>query len=117
MSHGPHTAVRSDPSGAAEADGDLVAVDDDRYFPTSLAIAEHPLEFGRVVLDVDVLERDMPPIEIFTGGLSIWSSVFAENDRHASIVPVTYLSPTCHLPGITCQAPGLPGLKILPSAV
>jgi len=82
---GPHTAVLSDPSGAAEADSNLVAVDDDRYFPASLAVAEHPLEFRRVVLDVDVLERDAAALIIVAGGLRIRTRVLAE-DREAAAI-------------------------------
>ena len=58
----------SDPSGAAETDGHLIAVDDDRHRATAAAVAKHACQFSRVLLDVDVLERDMPPDVVLTGG-------------------------------------------------
>jgi hypothetical protein len=76
----------SDPSGAAEADRDLVAVDDYRHRAAAVAEAEHPLQFRRVLLDVDVFERDMPPIEVLPGGLRVGSSVLAEDRDHPAIV-------------------------------
>jgi putative transposase len=84
-------------SGAAESDRDRAIVGQNhRHRTAALAQAEHPIELGRVFLDVDVLERDVPPTEVVTGGLCIGSRVLAEDDRHLSIVPVTHLSPTCH---------------------
>ena len=89
----------SNASGAAEADRDRAIVGQNHGHRTAaLAQAEHPLARGRVLLDVEVLERDVPPIKVFTGGLCVGSRVFPEDDRHLSIVPVTHLSPTCHPP-------------------
>jgi hypothetical protein len=74
-------------SGAAEADRDRAIVSQNhRHRAAAFAQAEHPLELGRVLLDVDVLERDMPPIEVFTGGLRVGSGVFPEDDRHDTIL-------------------------------
>jgi hypothetical protein len=83
--------ARSDPSGAAEADGHLIAVDDHRHGPTAVAEGQHALQFGRVALDVDVLERNLPPGKILTGGLRIRSSVLAEDVNHPSILRVERL--------------------------
>ena len=85
-----------DASGAAESNRDRPIVGQDhRHRAPAVAQPEHPLECGRVLLDVDVLERDVPPTEVLTGGFRVGSSVFPENDHHFPIVPVTHLSPTC----------------------
>jgi hypothetical protein len=76
----------SDPSGPAESDRHPIVVDDDRHGATALAVAQHALEFGRVFLDVDVLERDMPPLIVVTGGLRVGSSVLAKDVDHGLIV-------------------------------
>jgi hypothetical protein len=69
-------------SGAAEADGHLFPVHNHRNGPPAAAVAEHPFKFRGVFLDVYVLERDMPPLVIITGGLRVGSSVFAEDVDH-----------------------------------
>lgn len=71
-----------DASGAAEADGHLLPVHNHRNGAAALAEAEHPFKFHGVLLDVDVLERDMPPLVIITGGLRVGSSVLAEDVDH-----------------------------------
>jgi hypothetical protein len=81
-SHG----ARLDPSSAAETDCDLVVLDDHRHGATPVGVAEHPLKLRRVLLDVDVLERDMPPLIVVTGGLRVRSGVFAEDVNHPAIV-------------------------------
>jgi hypothetical protein len=78
----PGTAL--DTSGAAKPDGHLPLVHDDRNGATAVAEAEHPLELGGIFLDVDVFDRDMPPLVIVTGGLRVGSGVLAENVDHAS---------------------------------
>jgi hypothetical protein len=74
------------PSGAAEPDRHLLAVDDHRHRAPSLAVGQHALQLRRVLFDVDVLERNMPPIKIFPGGLCVGSGVFAEDVDHVPIV-------------------------------
>ena len=83
----PARSDRLDASGAAEPDRDLIAVHDHRYGAAPLAEPEHALELGRVFLDVDVLERHVPPIKILTGGLGVGSGVLAEDVDHTVIVP------------------------------
>jgi hypothetical protein len=46
---------------------------------TAFAVAEHALERCRILLDVQILDRDVPPIKVFTGGLRVGSSVLAED--------------------------------------
>jgi hypothetical protein len=74
-----------DASGAAEADGHLVVVHDDRHCAASLAVHEHARERRGVLLDVEILERDVPPLKVVTGGLRIRSGVFAEDGDHAAL--------------------------------
>ena len=74
-----------DASGAAEADGDLIAVNDHRHRAASLTVNEHAREGCGVLLDVEVLERNVPPLKVVTGGLRIRSGVFAENGDHAAL--------------------------------
>ena len=77
----------SDASGAAEADRYLSGlVDDDGDFALAAAVAEHALEFGRVFLDVDIFESNVPPCIVVPGGLRVGSSVLAEDVDHGSIV-------------------------------
>jgi hypothetical protein len=75
-------ACRLHASGAAEADRDLVAVDDHRHGAAAVAVVEHPLQLGGMLLDVDVLERNVPPLKVVPGGLRIGSGVFAEDVDH-----------------------------------
>ena len=75
-------------SRAAEPDGHAAIVGHDhRDRAPPVAVGEHPLEIGVVLLDVDVLERDMPPLIVVTGGLRVGSRVFAEDVGHRSILP------------------------------
>jgi hypothetical protein len=83
--------AESDASGTAKADRHLIAIDDDRYSAATLAETEHPLQIECVFLDVDVLERDMPPLTILTGGLRVGSSVLAEDRDHGAIVTLAPL--------------------------
>jgi hypothetical protein len=78
-------SAESDASGASEADRHLVVVHDDRHRAASLAMHEHAREGRGVLLDVEILERDMPPLEVVTGGLRIRSGVFAEDEDHAAL--------------------------------
>ena len=74
----------SDPSGAAESDRHLAAIaDDHRNRPAPFGVPEHPLQLRRIFLDVDVLERHVPPLMILPGGLRIRSCVLAEDVDHA----------------------------------
>jgi hypothetical protein len=61
-------SARLDASGAAEADGDLVAVNDHGHRAAPVAVHEHARESCSVLLDVEVLERNVPPLKIVTGG-------------------------------------------------
>src|SRR5262249_62049464 len=86
---GPLTAgVSSNASSAAEADRHLLAVDDHRNGAPTLGVAEHPVQIGWLLLDVDVFERNMPPLIVVTGGSSVGSSIFAENHNHDSLEPL-----------------------------
>jgi hypothetical protein len=80
--------ARSHASGAAEPDGHLIAVDNHRHGAAPVAEGQHALQVGRVAFDVDVLERNLPPAKILTGGLRIRSSVLAEDVHHPSILRV-----------------------------
>ena len=77
-----HGAPGLDPSGAAEPDRHLIVVDDHRHGAAPVAEPEHALELRRVLLDVDVLERNVPPLIVVTGGLRVRSGVFAVNRDH-----------------------------------
>jgi hypothetical protein len=79
---GPLTAGESDASRAAEADRDLVAVHDHRHRAAALAEAEHALQFGGVLLDVDVFDLNVPPLIVVPGGSRVGSGVLAENRDH-----------------------------------
>jgi hypothetical protein len=78
--------VFSDSSGTAETDRHLIAVDDHRHGAAAVGVAQHPLEIGGLLLDVDVFERNMPPFIVVTGGSSVGSSVLAVDRDHPSIV-------------------------------
>lgn len=78
-----------DPSGAAEADGHLIVVDDHRHRAATLAVDEHAREGRLVLLDVEILERYVPPLKVVTGGLRIRSGVLAEDEDHGGIVAPT----------------------------
>jgi hypothetical protein len=73
-------------SGAAEPDRHLIAVNDHRNRAAAIAEPEHPLQPRLVFLDVDVLERNLPPLKVVTGGLRVRSGVFAEDENHVSIL-------------------------------
>src|SRR2546428_9183228 len=60
--------------------------DDDRDRAAALAEGQHPVEVGAALLDVDVLERDLPPLVVVTGGLRVRSRILAEDVNHRSIV-------------------------------
>lgn len=57
-----------DPSRAPETDRHLAVFDDDGDLPASTRGAEHLLETGGILLDVDVTNRDLPLLVILTGG-------------------------------------------------
>jgi hypothetical protein len=80
-----HTERRLDPSGAAEPDRNLIVVDDHRNGAAPLAVLEHALELNGVLFDVEVLERNVPPLIIVTGGLRVGSSVLAVNRDHLRV--------------------------------
>ena len=71
-----------DASSAAKSDRHLIAVNNHRNRASALAESQHALQLRRVLLDVDVLERDLPPLKVVTGGLRIGSGVFAEDEDH-----------------------------------
>jgi hypothetical protein len=75
-----------DASSAAEPDGHVTVLHDDRHGAAPVAETQHALELGRVLLDVDVLERNVPPLIVFTGSLCVGSGVLAENVHHTVIV-------------------------------
>ena len=69
------------PSTAAVADGHLVVFDDDRDVAAALAVAEHPLQAGGVLLHVDVLDRVAALCEDLTGLRRVGSGVLAEDEH------------------------------------
>ena len=69
-------------SGSAESDRHLPVLDDDGNVAAAFRVAEHPVEPGGALVDVDVLERDLPPLTVLTGGLRIRSGVLAEDVDH-----------------------------------
>ncbi len=75
-----------DPSTAAVADGHLVVFHDDRDVAAALAVAEHPLQAGGVLLHVDVLDRVAALCEDLTGLRRVGSGVLAE-DQDVSQAP------------------------------
>jgi hypothetical protein len=88
----PSAAARaaSDSSRAAEADGHGAVLDDDRDAPLALRHLKHPLEVGRVLLDVEILERDVPPGVVLTGGFRVGSRILAE-DQHGHVAILSVL--------------------------
>jgi hypothetical protein len=82
----PPPAAKSDPSSPAEADRDLVPVDDDRDFAPPMREPEHALELLTILLHVDVFDADLAPGVILTGRLRIGSGVFAEDEHHEPIL-------------------------------
>ena len=66
------------PSGAAESDGDLAALDDDRN-PTAAGDLDHPCELPGVLLYVYVVEGDFPAREVLTGLCRVGSGVLPED--------------------------------------
>jgi hypothetical protein len=48
-------------------------------------VREHARERRGVLLDVEVFERDMPPLKVVTGGLRVGSGVFAEDEDHEAL--------------------------------
>jgi hypothetical protein len=79
-------AACSDASGSPEANRHPAVFDDDRHTPLPHGVRQHPREAGLILLDVDVFERDVPPLIVVTGGLRIGSGVFAEDVDHTNIV-------------------------------
>jgi hypothetical protein len=61
-------SARLDASGAAEADRDLLAVNNHGHRAAPVAVNEHAREGRGVLLDVEVLERNVPPLKVVTGG-------------------------------------------------
>jgi hypothetical protein len=82
----PARGAQLDASGAAEPDRDAIVLDDHRHRTSALAVAEHALQLRRVLLDVDVFERNVPPLIVGPGGLRVGSGVFAEDVDHIGIV-------------------------------
>ena len=71
------------PSRSSESDRHTAIVgDDDRDRAAALAERQHPVEVGVVLLDVDILERDLPPLVVVTGGLRVRSRILAEDVNH-----------------------------------
>jgi len=79
---GPARGAQLDASGAAEPDRHAIVLDDDRHRTPPIAVPEHALQVGRVLLDVDVFERNVPPLIVGPGGLRVGSGVFAEDVDH-----------------------------------
>ena len=75
---------RLDASRAAEADRDgAVLVENHRHGALAAGVRQHPRELSGLLLDVDVVDRDVPPLIVCPGGLRVRSTVFAEDRHHA----------------------------------
>jgi hypothetical protein len=75
------------PSGSAESDRHRAILDDDGDLPLTFGMLEHSRKVGRVLLDIDVFERDVPPGVLLTGGFRVGSGVLPENqNRHTGIL-------------------------------
>ena len=74
-----------DASSAAEPDRHLIAVNNHRHRAAALAECQHALQPRRVLLNVDVVERNLPPLKIVTGGLRVGSGVLAEDEDHGPL--------------------------------
>jgi len=77
----------SDASRPAKSDGHAAILDDDRHIAVAEAVLQHPLQRRGVLLDVEILEHDVPPLEVCTGGLCVRSGVLAEDLNHSVILP------------------------------
>jgi len=75
----PRTAGPSNPSRATEPDGDRPSLDDDWHSSLAVGEPEHTRHAGRVPLDVDVVDWNLPPGEILTGRQRIGSGVLPED--------------------------------------
>jgi hypothetical protein len=89
-------------SSTAEADRHFTVVDNHGNEPFPARVLEHLLERGRVLLDVEVLNRNVPLLIILTGGLRVGSRVFAEDhdgiSHTAAILALSDLSQIPFLP-------------------
>jgi hypothetical protein len=75
---------RLDASRPAEADRDgAVLVENHRHGAAAGGVGQHPRELGGPFLDVDVVDRDVPPLIVCPGGLRVRSGVLAEDRDHA----------------------------------
>src|SRR5262245_9218462 len=78
-----------DASGAPEPDGHRAGlVDNHGHGAAAVRVAEHPLQLGRLLLDVDVFERDVPPLMVCPGGFRVRSTILAEDLHHEMILPL-----------------------------
>ena len=70
-----------DRSGAAEADGDLARLDDDRDLALVARDLQHPLQPLGVLQDVDVIEGHLSLRVVLTGTPRVWSEILAEDEN------------------------------------
>jgi hypothetical protein len=82
--HGP----RSDTSRAAETNRHGAVLDDDRDAALAFRELKHPFEVRRGLLDLEILERNVPPGVVLTGGFRVGSGVLPEDEHwHVAILP------------------------------
>ena len=75
----PATAGTLDFSGAAEADGDFAAFDDDGHVTAALGQLQHLLKSLVVFEHIDVLERDFTAGKGLPGARSVRSKIFSKD--------------------------------------
>ena len=69
-------------SRSTEPDGDALTLHDDRHVAAPEGVREHPLKAGCILLDVDVLERNLPLGVVLTGRHGVRSGILSENVDH-----------------------------------
>src|SRR5687767_15061149 len=90
---------RLDSSGAAEADRDLLSVDDHGHLAPPFRQREHALELLAIPLHVEVLELNLALGVILTGRQRVRSGVFTEDEDHRPILHVCIPCETVHIIG------------------
>jgi hypothetical protein len=85
---GQPPGLPSHASSAAEADRHRAVLDDDGHAALPLRELQHAFEVRGVLLDLEVLERDVPPGVVLTGGFRVGSGVLPEDEHwHVAILP------------------------------
>jgi len=88
-----------------ESNDDLAAVDNHWDSTPALGMLKHPLHSRSVLRDINILEAYSPFAVVLTGGRSVGSGIFAENQYgicHVPTLPLESFSP------LSQQAAALP---------